>query len=238
MFFFFQAEDGIRDLTVTGVQTCALPIFSPVVPFCVSVAGLYLWTNQPYGDACPDNRHDPRVPIHPTRSSPPFPPSDLTDNSSPYVSWSAAPRTGSGAGACCSAHRTPRESAPPPKSSAPRRSRTYGSRSATCGTTTCATCTARCFDGPPPGRRPAAHAPARPVEPPGGDPRRDPAPVAQCRAVRRRDGRRFEADREPRPQDAAAPPSPERVSRRHRPRYCPAALWWRPRPIATLARWG
>src|SRR5256886_12250733 len=26
MLFFFQAEDGIRDLTVTGVQTCALPI--------------------------------------------------------------------------------------------------------------------------------------------------------------------------------------------------------------------
>src|SRR2546429_4075471 len=34
-FFFFQAEDGIRDVAVTGVQTCALPIlsedwFSPV----------------------------------------------------------------------------------------------------------------------------------------------------------------------------------------------------------------
>src|SRR2546427_12576772 len=28
-FFFFQAEDGIRDLTVTGVQTCALPISGP-----------------------------------------------------------------------------------------------------------------------------------------------------------------------------------------------------------------
>src|SRR3989475_8237658 len=27
-FFFFQAEDGIRDLTVTGVQTCALPILA------------------------------------------------------------------------------------------------------------------------------------------------------------------------------------------------------------------
>src|SRR5690606_73043 len=27
--FFFQAEDGIRDFHVTGVQTCALPIFSP-----------------------------------------------------------------------------------------------------------------------------------------------------------------------------------------------------------------
>src|SRR2546425_8878668 len=26
MFFFFQAEDGIRDKLVTGVQTCALPI--------------------------------------------------------------------------------------------------------------------------------------------------------------------------------------------------------------------
>src|SRR5690349_23319105 len=31
-FFFFQAEDGIRDLYVTGVQTCALPI-------CLSVLG-------------------------------------------------------------------------------------------------------------------------------------------------------------------------------------------------------
>src|SRR5206468_5506132 len=28
LFFFFQAEDGIRDLIVTGVQTCALPISS------------------------------------------------------------------------------------------------------------------------------------------------------------------------------------------------------------------
>src|SRR6266404_7908566 len=27
LFFFFQAEDGIRDKLVTGVQTCALPIF-------------------------------------------------------------------------------------------------------------------------------------------------------------------------------------------------------------------
>src|SRR5699024_11727499 len=26
LFFFFQAEDGIRDRNVTGVQTCALPI--------------------------------------------------------------------------------------------------------------------------------------------------------------------------------------------------------------------
>src|SRR6266481_5618520 len=31
--FFFQAEDGIRDGTVTGVQTCALPIF------CITALG-------------------------------------------------------------------------------------------------------------------------------------------------------------------------------------------------------
>src|SRR6266487_5760585 len=29
VFFFFQAEDGIRDGRVTGVQTCALPISTP-----------------------------------------------------------------------------------------------------------------------------------------------------------------------------------------------------------------
>src|SRR2546421_2474721 len=35
-FFFFQAEDGIRDLIVTGVQTCALPISAPTssTPWC------------------------------------------------------------------------------------------------------------------------------------------------------------------------------------------------------------
>src|SRR3712207_2652935 len=31
-FFFFQAEDGIRDIGVTGVQTCALPISPPEFP--------------------------------------------------------------------------------------------------------------------------------------------------------------------------------------------------------------
>src|SRR3989442_8273097 len=30
LFFFFQAEDGIRDADVTGVQTCALPIYDVV----------------------------------------------------------------------------------------------------------------------------------------------------------------------------------------------------------------
>src|SRR6266545_6439351 len=39
-FFFFQAEDGIRDKLVTGVQTCALPIFAQHEG---AVAGFALW---------------------------------------------------------------------------------------------------------------------------------------------------------------------------------------------------
>src|SRR5438034_11222293 len=39
-FFFFQAEDGIRDHCVTGVQTCALPIWSALYrPWSVGEAG-------------------------------------------------------------------------------------------------------------------------------------------------------------------------------------------------------
>src|SRR5437870_11241693 len=37
-FFFFQAEDGIRDGHVTGVQTCALPIYG-ILPVARAVAG-------------------------------------------------------------------------------------------------------------------------------------------------------------------------------------------------------
>src|SRR6266853_1535876 len=38
VFFFFQAEDGTRDLTVTGVQTCALPISTTPPPACAVLA--------------------------------------------------------------------------------------------------------------------------------------------------------------------------------------------------------
>src|SRR5258706_2606066 len=37
LFFFYQAEDGIRDWSVTGVQTCALPIFK--TPSCCRPLG-------------------------------------------------------------------------------------------------------------------------------------------------------------------------------------------------------
>src|SRR2546425_422674 len=38
LFFFFQAEDGIRDLIVTGVQTCALPILTRAAMTCATTA--------------------------------------------------------------------------------------------------------------------------------------------------------------------------------------------------------
>src|SRR2546430_7693249 len=62
-FFFFQAEDGIRDLTVTGVQTCALPIFQMnlvylsaalmLIALCfkVAVAPFHIWTPDVYEGA-------------------------------------------------------------------------------------------------------------------------------------------------------------------------------------------
>src|SRR5216683_7768792 len=57
LFFFFQAEDGIRDLIVTGVQTCALPILvlagSFVLPAHASI------TSDAYDPAWPEAIHCP-----------------------------------------------------------------------------------------------------------------------------------------------------------------------------------
>src|SRR2546430_15516879 len=47
MFFFFQAEDGIRDLTVTGVQTCALPISARLDPNAIALLNLFPAPNNP-----------------------------------------------------------------------------------------------------------------------------------------------------------------------------------------------
>src|SRR5690625_6981094 len=46
MYFFFQAEDGIRDGHVTGVQTCALPIFclggaTKIIPYLSDLKKVY-----------------------------------------------------------------------------------------------------------------------------------------------------------------------------------------------------
>src|SRR5437762_3921513 len=61
LFFFFQAEDGIRDTSVTGVQTCALPIYDTLqsaamtarrwltLIVCIAIAhGLFfIWYQRP-----------------------------------------------------------------------------------------------------------------------------------------------------------------------------------------------
>src|SRR5437762_8099731 len=46
-FFFFQAEDGIRDTSVTGVQTCALPIF--IEKLLNWIFGKRYWVSGGYG---------------------------------------------------------------------------------------------------------------------------------------------------------------------------------------------
>src|SRR5256885_8547274 len=43
LFFFFQAEDGIRDYKVTGVQTCALPILTHPNPRTNNRLNWLLW---------------------------------------------------------------------------------------------------------------------------------------------------------------------------------------------------
>ena len=71
VFFFFQAEDGIRDIGVTGVQTCALPIslslsvsFSHVSNSKQSVASPMLLLNM-----FQDNENHVLLPILSFRSS-------------------------------------------------------------------------------------------------------------------------------------------------------------------------
>src|SRR5260370_28087492 len=48
-FFFFQAEDGIRDSSVTGVQTCALPISGNVVFLWSTVSICCLVSDRAFG---------------------------------------------------------------------------------------------------------------------------------------------------------------------------------------------
>src|SRR5260370_27875494 len=69
-FFFFQAEDGIRDSSVTGVQTCALPICSPVeerrtsfLPPCSTRQGSFALT--PGSTAANISARDPLPPLLP-----------------------------------------------------------------------------------------------------------------------------------------------------------------------------
>src|SRR5699024_446168 len=60
-YFFFQAEDGIRDRNVTGVQTCALPISDDTFNFIVAI----MYT-QLFNLLCDraDDVHGGRLPYH------------------------------------------------------------------------------------------------------------------------------------------------------------------------------
>src|SRR5689334_25444006 len=53
-FFFFQAEDGIRDGTVTGVQTCALPIYANKVSRVPCSPGDFICVGFSAGRAVPE----------------------------------------------------------------------------------------------------------------------------------------------------------------------------------------
>src|SRR5258708_24088069 len=56
LIFFFQAEDGIRDDLVTGVQTCALPIFVPPWPPPVCCCGNHCEQKEAPRDYFPNAR--------------------------------------------------------------------------------------------------------------------------------------------------------------------------------------
>src|SRR3712207_7051960 len=57
-FFFFQAEDGIRDIGVTGVQTCALPIYAGGDPMRLVVADDTMLTREGIVRLLRDAGHD------------------------------------------------------------------------------------------------------------------------------------------------------------------------------------
>src|SRR3712207_8828938 len=61
-FFFFQAEDGIRDIGVTGVQTCALPISAGSLTSLLPSFPVPLPVFSGEGWACPIQRHDHHCP--------------------------------------------------------------------------------------------------------------------------------------------------------------------------------
>src|SRR2546429_5343040 len=63
IFFFFQAEDGIRDVAVTGVQTCALPIFGAAVAEGKPILVNDVRTDPRYHDAVPGSKAELVVPL-------------------------------------------------------------------------------------------------------------------------------------------------------------------------------
>src|SRR2546430_6932298 len=71
--FFFQAEDGIRDLTVTGVQTCALPIYHRGG---VRIVGPKARHDEGEAEQADDEARDHRGDLTPGVDAPPVPAQD------------------------------------------------------------------------------------------------------------------------------------------------------------------
>src|SRR3712207_3686055 len=69
MYVFFQAEDGIRDIGVTGVQTCALPIFESTVVLAPRLRGTGQQALWPFGAQAYTEDEEVFVPISSTKSS-------------------------------------------------------------------------------------------------------------------------------------------------------------------------
>src|SRR5207237_3788499 len=65
VFFFFQAEDGIRDSSVTGVQTCALPIWIPEVLAALFLAAVQVADDRLHrvDDLAVGGDHQPQHPV-------------------------------------------------------------------------------------------------------------------------------------------------------------------------------
>src|SRR5437868_7584451 len=59
--FFFQAEDGIRDRNVTGVQTCALPILTPFIASASYLTSSNLSGPTSNGSALKSRRKNPNL---------------------------------------------------------------------------------------------------------------------------------------------------------------------------------
>src|SRR5437016_8542812 len=65
VFFFFQAEDGIRDWSVTGVQTCALPISRTFLTRDRGLPSDSLWLRHPLRERPQPCRRALRLPTSP-----------------------------------------------------------------------------------------------------------------------------------------------------------------------------
>src|SRR2546426_1818912 len=85
--FFFQAEDGIRDYKVTGVQTCALPISkvpkSWITPFLQRVA----WKNSSPAVLVPPTTSPASLSHHTRPKSPPRVPKSVKTPCSQKNGW-------------------------------------------------------------------------------------------------------------------------------------------------------